>query len=364
LANITVIGIGHGGLALAADMSLAGHNVTMYVSDKYKERVPDLFEKKSITLSGEGRKGNANLYDVTSDPIKAFENDLIIPVIPAYRQIELAHEISNYIREGHKIILIPGSTGGALVIGKILNEKQKMKNVIIGELHTLPYACRKSSNTEVSILLELKMLYFAAFPSKFNEALFNIIKEFYPVTQMKRDVLETSMNNGNPISHPAPIVLNAGRIEYAKGEYYHYREGITPSVARVLEKMEKERETICSYLGYDVIHPKDKIYLTGYGPLKESLYDSYHDSEVFNSLKGPKDLNDRYLTEDTPHSLVAWASIAKNFKINTPIMNSIVTLASALNDTDYWLTGRTSEIMGIDGMNKEELKKFLHEGYE
>lgn len=364
MAKITVIGIGHGGFAVAADMALAGHEVTMYVADRYRDRVSELIETKTITLSGCGRNGEAILEEVTSDPELAFKNDLIVPVIPATRQFEFAHEISEHIRPGHRIILIPGSTGGALVVAKILREKRKMQDVAISELHTLPYAARKTGPTEVQILLELRMLFFATFPAKYNDQIFPFVKDLYPVVQVKRDVLETSMNNGNPISHPAPIVLNAGRIEYAKGEYYHYREGITPSVARVLEKMESERQKICKALGYDIIHPKDKIYLTGYGPRKNSLYECYHESEVFNVLKGPKDLHDRYLTEDTPHSLVAWVSIAEELEIDTPVMNSIITLASALNDEDYWVTGRTVSQMGIDQMDIDELKEFLYDGYD
>ena len=33
--------------------------------------------------------------------------------------------------------------------------------------------------------------------------------------------------NMNPIMHPAGILMNAGRIEYSKGDFYFYKEGVT-----------------------------------------------------------------------------------------------------------------------------------------
>ncbi|PAB57739.1 hypothetical protein CCE28_18120 [Anaeromicrobium sediminis] len=364
LAKLTVIGIGHGGFAVAGDLALAGHEVTMYVAERYKERVKDLFDKKTIHVSGEGRNGIAHIHNVTSDPKIAFINDIIIPVIPAYSQEKFAHETAPYLRAGHKIFLTPGSTGGTLVIGKILHELGKSKDIILSELHTLPYASRKTSETGVDIILRCKKLYFAAFPAKYNEEMYNIIKQLYPCTELRKDVLETSLNNGNPISHPVPMVLNAAKIDFFGDEHYHYKEGISPSVARVIEKLDSEREKVCAMFGYEVIPTKKRIFDMGYAPNEETLYEAYHKSPIFSSIKGPKSLSNRYLTEDTPYSLGVLASLAHQVDIKTPIMDSIMTIASALMDEDYLDTGRTTKELGIDKMDINEIKEFLVKGYE
>ncbi len=363
--NITIIGIGNGALAAAADLTLSGHKITLYVSEKYKHRVGNLIEDKTITLTGVGRIGEAKIEKITTNLEEALKDtDLIMPILPAYGQKDFAEEIAPFIRGGHKIVLAPGSTGGALVIGKILYEKGKLKDVKISEMHTLPYACRKTSSTSVNILLECRKLYFATFPAKYNQEMYDIVKSLYPAIEPMTDVLESSLNNGNPISHPAPVILNAGKIEYYEGEHYHYREGITPSVARVNKKIDLERLEICKKFGYKAINAKDRLFLMGYAPKRETLYESYRDSKVFNPLKGPKDLNDRYLTEDTPYSLVALSNIAHSIGLKTPVMDSVITLASALKDEDYWKMGRTLEDLGIEGMNIEEIKDFLQNGYK
>ncbi len=365
MKKIAILGGGSGAFAAAADLTLAGHRVTLCADERHKARIEEVLESKTIKLTGVGRNGDAMLYDVTTDIEKAFSDvDVIMPVIPAYTQAEVARIMAPHIKSGHNIILAPGSTGGALLTAKILNDMGKLDGVKIAEMHTLPYAARKTSPSSANILLECTKLYFASFPAKYNEQMYELVSDIYPSCELVTDVLETSLNNGNPVSHPAPVVLNAGKIEYFKGEHYHYREGITPSVARVNERVDEERQEICKAFGYKVIDIKDRLYAMGYAPKRETLYECYRDSDAFNPLKGPKDLNDRYLTEDTPYAMVLLSSIAKQVGVETPVMDSVVTLASALKDQDYWEGGRRVEHIGIDGMNVEQIKKFLHNGYE
>ena len=44
--------------------------------------------------------------------------------------------------------------------------------------------------------------------------------------------------------------MNAGRIERSKGEFYFYEEGVTPSVASVINSLDKERINIGKALDY------------------------------------------------------------------------------------------------------------------
>lgn len=360
--KITIVGIGNGALAAAADLTLRGFEVTLYADQRYEDRMSDLKEIKEIELTGVGINGKAKIHNVTNDPIEAFQNDLIMPVLPAYGQKNFAYEIMPYLREGHKLILAPGSTGGALVISKILYEHDRLKGIKIAEMHTLPYAARKISNTKVHLYLECKILYFAAFPSKYNEEMYKEMVEFYPAIELVEDVLESSLNNGNPVSHPAPMVLNAAKIEYGI-KHFHYREGITPSVARVNEQIDLERQEICKALGYSPIHIKDRLYKMGYAPKRESLYECYRDSEAFDPLEGPDDLGNRYLTEDTPYSLVLLSHLGRYLGTKTKTMDSIINLASILREEDYENTGRNLKDLNLEGLNILEIKEFLREGY-
>lgn len=364
MKKVLIIGGGSGAFAAAADLTLRGHRVTLFAENRYKERLSKLLNEKEITLSGVGIIGTAKLYNATTDIEEALKDiDIILPVIPAYTQERVANLIAPYLNSQDKIILAPGSTGGALLFAKQLRKYGK-QDVIIAEFHTLPYAARKTSENSAKILLECKKLYFAAFPAKYNQEMYEIAKDLYPSSYLVKDVLETSLNNGNPVSHPAPVVLNAGKIEYSNGEHYHYREGITPSVARVNEKIDLERQSICKILGYEQIDIKTRLFEMGYAPKRETLYECYRDSESFSPLKGPVNLDDRYLTEDTPYALVLLSKLGKQLGIDTPVMDAIITLAATLKDQDYWAQGRDTKDIGIKDLDKDEINKFLFEGYK
>ena len=83
---------------------------------------------------------------------------------------------------------------------------------------------------------------------------------------------------------------------------------------------------------------------------------------VFSPISGPDTLDNRYLTEDAPYSLVAMSSIADIKGVRTPLMDSVVYLAGALMGHDYMHEGRTKASMGIDGMSADEVMTFLKTG--
>lgn len=363
--KVCIMGGGNGAFAAAADLSLRGYRITIYENEHFKSNVEDIMETGIIHCVGVGPVGDAKIYKVTCDLADALSDvDVIMPIAPAYAQENVAKSLLPYIKPGDKIVLTPGSTGGALIFAKVLHDNGKLEGVKIAEMHTLPYATRKVDSCTVNIILLCKMMFFAAFPAIYNEEMYNIVKGMYPAIELVTDVLETGLNNGNAVSHPAPVVLNAGKIEYY-GKHYHYKEGITPSVAKVNEKIDEERLDICALFGYKPMNVRERLYRMGYCPMKDTLYESYQGStKVFLPIEGPNDLSGRYLTEDAPCSLVAMAEIAKLVKVATPVMDSVVVLASVLRSENYWVTGRTLEKMGLNGMTINEIRELLQKGYK
>ena len=362
--NITILGGGNGAFATAADLSSQGHDVTIYVTEAYKKHVEGIKESLEIRCIGDGPNGTFPIKNVTHDLKEALHRaDLILPVSTAYAQESMAKELVPYIQPGDRIILTPGSTGGALVYAKIFHEAGKLEGIKLAEMHTLPYAARKVDETTVNILHMCGLLYFAAFPARYNRELYDLTKELFPAVTLVNDVLESSLNNGNASSHPAPVVLNAGKIEYYD-KHYHYREGITPSVAHVVEAIDDERKDICGAFGYKETGIIERLHKMGYGTHEETLYETYQSStDIFLQIEGPNDLSGRYLTEDAPCSLVAMAEIGRAVGVQTPLMDSIIHLASVLRSESYWETGRTLEDMGLGGMNKEQMLDFVRNGY-
>jgi opine dehydrogenase len=364
IKKVCILGAGNGGFAAAADLTLRGFEVTLYEDERFAASIKAIRNSKIINIEGVGPVGKAVIHKVTTDLADALKDvDIVMPISPAYAQEAVATSLVPHISDGMIICLTPGSCGGSLVYGKVFKENNVFDKVKLCEMNTLPYATRKVNDNTVRILLETKLIYFAAFPSKYNEELYELVKPLYPAIKLVEDVLESALNNGNVTSHPAPVVLNAGKIEYY-GKHYHYKEGITPSVARVNWEVDKERLAICRAFGYKEVDALERLYLTGYCPKADNLYDAYQGSKgIFLDIEGPNDLSGRYLTEDAPCSLVFCAKLADVANVDTPVMDSVVTLASVLRNEDYNMTGRTLDKVGLNNKTVKEIKKFLREGY-
>ena len=62
-------------------------------------------------------------------------------------------------------------------------------------------------------------------------------------------IFQTTLQNGNPVIHPAVTLLNAALIERTGGDFMFYEEGVTEAVGRVMKAVDDERLAIARALG-------------------------------------------------------------------------------------------------------------------
>jgi opine dehydrogenase len=353
-------------MAAAADMTLAGHEVNLFEFPQFKENIEPIKQTGEIRLVGVGRTGLAKLNKVTTDISEAINGlEMIVAVMPAFGHKPLAKICAPHLKDGQIIVLAPGSTLGSLEFLHTLRQENVRSKIKIADVHTLPYAAR-GANSEVRILLEVKKLWLAAFPASETPEVLTKFKKLYPVSEAGKNVLDVGLNNGNPIAHPGPALLNAGRVEYAMGEFYHYKEGITPHVTNVIQALDQERLSLCRKMGYPAIPTLKRMVLMGYGITETSLYDAFRTSPVFCGdypIKGPKSLMDRYYVEDTAYGLVTWSSLGKTIGVPTPTIDAVIQLISALHHKNYFTQGdRSLDKFGLANMSIYELNYFLETG--
>ena len=80
---------------------------------------------------------------------------------------------------------------------------------------------------------------------------------------------------------------------------------------------------------------------------------------MLTALRAPGTLQNRWLTEDIPYGLAAWSLIARQFGIDTPLMHAFVDIGSIVMGLDGWEHARTPADLGIEQMDREELRAFL-----
>jgi opine dehydrogenase len=244
---------------------------------------------------------------------------------------------------------------------KILSEHDAPKDVKLGETNTLIYACRISGPAQVKILGVKNYLGVAAFPAKDTQALVEPLKELYPQAHAEKNVFATGLNNLNPMFHVFPTLANLGWLEATHGNFRFYHDGVTASVAKLVEAVDRERMMLCQSLGIptlSVIEWQKKFYGARGGSLPEIL----QSNRSYEEIKASPSKETRFLTEDVPMGLVPMAEIAKIAGVPTPFMDSAILLASEIMGQDYKRTGRNLETMGLVGLNKEQLLRRVEEG--
>jgi opine dehydrogenase len=80
------------------------------------------------------------------------------------------------------------------------------------------------------------------------------------------------------------------------------------------------------------------------------------------TIVGPNSIEHRYFTEDIPIGAVARYSIARALKVEVPVIKSMIDLGSIICERDFLGQGRTLEKMGLKGMTKGQILRYLKEG--
>jgi opine dehydrogenase len=176
----------------------------------------------------------------------------------------------------------------------------------------------------------------------------------YPQFVPGDNIFKTSFDNIGAVFHPTLCVLNAGWIE-DDAEFQFYINGVTESVAKVLESIDTERVNVAEALGIRAVTARDWLYLA-YNTAGDDLHMAMKKNPGYRGIMAPTTLRVRYITEDVPSSLVPISSVGRMMGVSTPTIDAIIHLASMLNRTDYWAQGRTVEKLGIAHMTLKELR--------
>jgi opine dehydrogenase len=372
--KVAVLGGGNGGHAVAANLSLAGFKVNFFELPQFAESFEKVLRTREIRIEGVSVDGIAKLNLATIDIQQAIKDaEVLFVITPSFGHKVMAGVCAPFVQDGQIIVLMPGS-GGSLEFAKIFKQKKVKQEITFAESCTLPYGARLKGPGHVSILINAVILPTGVFPSEKTNAVIPKLKQFYPVIRPAKDVLEAAINNPNPVVHPAATLLSATRIEHSKGEFYLYSEGMTPSVARTLESLNAERLSICKALGYTLHHWDSlefKNYNLGeteeecrYRILNTSMDAAFGKDGIYAGIKmkGPEHLKDRYVTEDVPYGMVLISTLGDLIGVATPTHDAVIQLASVINRTNYWKTGRGVKKMGLSKLDKKGLKKFLLTG--
>jgi len=361
--RVAVIGAGNGGITAAADLKDRGMEVALYELPQFGKIIEDLKEAGSIRVIEPRGQFDVTLDLLTTDIAEALQGaQVVLVTIPAFATETFSKILAPAVHEDQLIIFHCAASMCARRFQRVADELGITKTFKVGELNTLAYGTRAfPEKGEVELSLRVRKLHFAALPSSQTAGLIEDAKQIYDCIEPADNVWNVLLTNGNPEAHCA-CILNAGRIEYSKGEFWYYKEGITAHTINIVKAVDAERIALGKALGFELEDGRSARVKRGY--IKddpEAPYELlFNTSEVFTKIKGPLTVDSRYLVEDISNGLTMFSSLGKTLGVPTPVSDAIVTLGSTLLQTDFRKTGMSLESLGYEDLSAEELNQAVN----
>lgn len=361
--KIAVMGGGNGAHAMAADLTLKGYEVYLCEHPEFEEAIKTTLERQAIDLIDVwGQKTRVKIAKVTTNFQEAVKGSRYIMLnIPGLVSEKFFGEIMPYLEDGQTVIKWSGYFS-ALVFSRMLEEANVPKRVILAEAHTLPWGCRLLEPGTVQTMVWVVKMLFATLPARDVGGVIKDIQQMYPVVAAE-NVLATTLNNLNPVVHPVAAMMNAGAIETVGKDYSFNAMGSTLATARVIKAVFEEVSAVADSIGITMLdYPEEDFWEKGsiMPTYSRAVFDK---GGMVGKIFGPSSMKSRYITEDIPLGLVPVARLGHKFEVKTPVINSLIQLASVVNQTDYMATGLSPEDLRIASLDKAELARVLSHGF-
>lgn len=338
--RFAVLGAGNTGKANSAFLIHSGQDVWLY--DRDPARLAPL---RSQGLVATGMVEGRFQVPVTCDLAQAVRDAQVILVCTvAAGHRPLAAALKGLLRPGQTIV-VTNCCWGAVEFDLELGPEADEKGCCIGETSGQLILCNSPSAHAVYLKTIKKQILLACTHPQDTPAVLELLSPVFPQFQAAASVLETSLNNSNPISHGPLALFNITRMENGE-DYLLFGTGATARVARFMEKLDQERVDVVRACG--VHAPTQLDMLNSFWPEPQSsLYDVLHNTAAYSVTKGPTSLNHRYLSEDLPYGLAPYIRLGKKYGVETPYLSALVQMFSLYMETDYLSLGPAVETLDL-----------------
>ena len=354
--EVAVLGAGAGGTATAFDCAAHGHTVRLFDFPQFAANIQVISARGGIEASG-ALNGHADISLATHDIDAAVHGaELIYVVGPAYSTCAFAQALRGHLRPGQLVLVTPGSCGGALAFRQAAGLSPHDGAICVAETSTLSYAVRLTEPGRIRVFLKLKAgNLLAALPGERCKQVLTRVADVYPNLEPAPSVLQTSLQNANPIIHPAVTLANAARIDTPNADFLFYEEGVSDATGRLIEALDRERIAIGAAMGLR-IEPDPLIAMRQGYMLAENYGDAYRRAPGFLGIAAQPQLDHRYLNEDVGYGLLFMRELGRQVAVSTPTMDAVIHLASVMMQRDYAAeAARTPTSLGIGDLDAAAL---------
>ncbi len=362
MTSVAILGAGAGGAAAAVELSRAGHDVRLW--NRTADTLAPFLEAGGIGFDGVFGEGVATPQLITADLNAALAGaEVLLICVPTTGHATVARLLADAAVTDVPLVLNPGHTGGALEVAQTFREAG-LAPLPIAEFSTLTYVARKYAPHCVTVSGRAERVWVAALPG--GEAALAASQTLYPAAQACVDVLASGLANVNLVLHPPGAVLGAAWVEATGGDFHFYADGVTPGVARVMQRLDDERLAVARAFGHELDPLAQEMAAIGTANRAAAaagdLVGAICGGAANAKIKAPESLDHRYYREDFGHGLVPFSALARSAGVDTPVAAALLEIGATLVGPQLIEQGRTAERMGIADLDTEGLLALVRGG--
>lgn len=345
--KISILGAGNAGCAVAADLTLKGHEVTLI---KTSHAVHDdnfeylLSNNGEMKLNEFGIVSTAHIHCVTRDVRAIKGSRVVIIYIQTNFHEDLIKRIAPYIEDNQIVLINPGYLSTAYML------KHCTKNIIIAEAESSFIDGRIMELGVFRVGFRNVRNPIGIYPASRRDEAICVLDQLQEHFVYLDSVVEAALHNPNMIVHTVGTVMSIPRIEKTGGDFCMYHEAYARDnlcTWMILERLDGEKMQVLEKLGFA------RLCYVEACKFRNSLDNGKDAKEVFldyasmdTRAKGPTKVDSRYISEDVPQGLVMLEALGKVLEISTPIASALIEIASAALNRDLRKEGRTLEKLG------------------
>ena len=356
--KISILGAGNAGSAVAADLSMKGHEVTLIKTshsmhdDNYNYLVEN---NGKMTLNEFGEIKTGYIHKVTRDIEEIRGAEIVVIYIQTRFHEPLIERIAPYLEDDQLVLINPGYLSTAYMLKHCPDKK-----LIIAEAESSFIDGRIMEPGLFRVGFRNVRNPIGIYPASRREEAIAKLDQMQERFVYLNSVVEAALHNPNLIVHTVGSVMSIPRIEKSHGDFCMYHEAYSrdnPATWAILEALDAEKMNVLEKLGFPRLPYVEAC------KYRNSLDDNMDAKEVFldyaemdTRAKGPTKVDSRYISEDVPQGLVMLEALGKELDVRTPIATALIEIASAALGRDLRAEGRTPEKLG-----KENIQRILQD---